>query len=92
MTDGARDALLVGDRVAWRMTPPGVVSVNSIGCGDAMAGAIAWSLDRGLEPLEAVRLGMAAAANNLETLLMARLDRRRLEEYSRRIQVRPIEQ
>ena len=92
VTDGARDALLVGDRVAWRMTPPGVVSVNSIGCGDAMAGAIAWSLDRGLEPLEAVRLGMAAAANNLETLLMARLDRRRLEEYSRRIQVRPIKQ
>lgn len=92
VTDGARDAFVTGEGGAWRLTPPPVAAVNPIGCGDAMAGAIAQGLDEGLEPLEAARLGMAAAANNLEKLLMGRLDRRRVAEYSRRIEARPIDQ
>jgi 1-phosphofructokinase family hexose kinase len=91
VTDGARDAIVIGDGEAWRLTPPRVAAVNPVGCGDAMTGAIAQGLDDGLEPIDAVRLGMAAAANNLEQLSMGRLDRRRVAEYSRHIEARHMD-
>ena len=56
--------------------------VNPIGCGDCLAAGIAWGLERGHEPLEAIRLGIAAAAENVRQLLPARLDPRRVEELA----------
>jgi hypothetical protein len=46
---------------------------------------VTWALDRGSEPLDAVRWGMAAAADNIGRVLMGRLDPRRVEETCRRI-------
>jgi tagatose 6-phosphate kinase len=48
--------------------------VNPIGCGDAMAAAIAWAIRDGRDMVEAVQLGIAAAAENLRHLLPCRLD------------------
>ena len=58
--------------------------VNPIGSGDAMAAAIAWAIRDGRSMIDAVRLGVAAAAENLRRLDTCRLDpivvQRRAEE------------
>ena len=46
----------------------GRTTVNPIGSGDAMAAGIAWAIRAGRPMVEAVRLGMAAAAENLAWL------------------------
>lgn len=64
---GSKDALLSA-------LPPVVEVVNPIGSGDCLAAGIARALAGGDELPEAVLLGMAAAADNVRTLLPARID------------------
>ena len=58
----------------FRARPPAVKIVNPIGSGDAMAAAIAWGLSQGKTPLEAIRLGVAAGAENVTQTLPGRID------------------
>ncbi|MHB1038213.1 MAG: 1-phosphofructokinase family hexose kinase [Pirellulales bacterium] len=70
-----RDAVWVSSKTRmYRLRPPAVEAVNPIGCGDALAAGTAWALGQGRDPIEAVRFGMAAAAENLRQLLPCRLD------------------
>lgn len=86
-----RYAIRLTSRVAaYELAPPAAEVVNPIGCGDCLAAGIAWALERGAEPVEAVRIGMAAAADNLGQLLPARLDRQRVESMARSIAVRSL--
>ena len=55
-----------------------------------MSGAIAVALDEGRDPLEAIRFGMGAAADNLGQVLMGRLDRARVEEFAERVRIEEI--
>jgi fructose-1-phosphate kinase PfkB-like protein len=64
---------------AMRLQPPRVDVVNPIGCGDCLAAGIACALQEGREAVDAIRFGMAAAAENATQLLPARLDRMRVE-------------
>ena len=57
-------------------SPPAEDVVNPIACGDAMAAAIAWGTREGRDLVDAVRLGIAAAGENLGQLLPCRLDPR----------------
>lgn len=54
--------------------PAEIRAVNPIGSGDCLAAGVAWALRDGMEMLEAVRFGMAAAADNAASLLPGRLD------------------
>ena len=66
-----------------RLTPPRVERVvNPIGCGDCLAAGIADALDRGCEVVEALRFGIAAAVDNLTTLVPARIDRPRAARWA----------
>ncbi len=51
-----------------------VTAVNPIGSGDCLAAGIAWGLTNGMDMPEAIRIGIAAAADNASALLPARLD------------------
>ncbi len=62
--------------------PARVPTVNPIGCGDCLAAGIAWSAEQGSDMLDAVRFGMAAAAENASMLLPSRLS---LESVRRRM-------
>lgn len=65
---------------AWELTPPTVTPVvNPIGCGDCLAAGVAWGLCRGDSLVDAVRLGMAMAADNVTQLLPARLSPARVD-------------
>ncbi|MBX7166571.1 MAG: hexose kinase [Pirellulales bacterium] len=87
LSHGAQPALLCSATAAYRLAPPSIQAVNPIGSGDSLAAIAAWSLTRGAEMPEAVRLGMAAATENALELLPARFDPARLEARAREINV-----
>lgn len=60
------------------LRPPKIDAVNPIGSGDCLASGIAWGVYSGMDMLEAIRFGIAAAAENASTLLPARLDPKRV--------------
>jgi 1-phosphofructokinase family hexose kinase len=81
VTQGEQPAWLVSAHDILRISPPaGMRVVNPIGCGDCVAAGVAWGLFQNLDAVECVRIGMAAAAANLEQMTSARFDRRRVEE------------
>ena len=90
VSQGAGPVLVTSAGVSARALPLPVEVVNSIGCGDCMAGAIALALDEGQEPLAAISYGIAAAADNLTRVLMGRLDRRRVEELAAEVKTEAI--
>lgn len=80
VTYGAELALLSGPGGKYRLQPAKVKTVNPIGCGDSLTAGTAFRLQLGDDLPTAIRFGMAAAAENAEQLLPARLDGRRVEE------------
>ncbi|MBI3191532.1 MAG: 1-phosphofructokinase family hexose kinase [Pedosphaera parvula] len=91
ITQGKQAVHLASRDAAYCLAPPPVSQVvNPIGCGDCLAAGVAWALERGAEPVEAVKIGMAAAADNLGQLLPARLDLKRVEGVAQSIVVRQI--
>lgn len=76
----------------WRAVPAKVERVvNPIGCGDCLAAGIAVGLDVGCDVVESLRLGIAAAAHNLGTLLPARIDRSHVEIIAATIEIVPFD-
>ena len=84
VSDGKGRLIASGEGALRMYRPATVPTVNPIGCGDCLAAGIAWACDRGMAVPEAVRFGMAAAAENAAMLLPSRLDldkvRRRMAE------------
>jgi fructose-1-phosphate kinase PfkB-like protein len=90
VTQGAGPVWVRSLAAVYRFHPPPAERVvNPIGCGDAMAAALAWATHDGLGLLDAVRLGIAAAGQNLRHLLPCRLDPARLVEEAKRVRVEP---
>ncbi len=54
--------------------PPRITAVNPIGSGDCLAAGVAAALSDGSDMVEAIRFGMAAAAENAAMLLPSRLN------------------
>jgi tagatose 6-phosphate kinase len=82
VSDGKKALWASGEGTLCVFHPPRVDTVNPIGCGDCLAAGIAWAVDTGMDVLQAVRFGMAAAAENAAMMLPARLD---LERVRRRM-------
>jgi len=79
VTDGGGPVHVSSRDRLYRLRPPSGDVVNPIGCGDCLAAGIAWGLHRGMEASEAVRWGMAAAADKLGRLLPGAVDAGRAE-------------
>ena len=71
----------------YRVHPPQAPLVNPIGCGDCLAAGIAFGLEAGCGMPDAVRYGVAAAAENVQQLLPARLTRARVEALAAGVKV-----
>lgn len=92
VTHGKEAVTIASAREAYCALPPAVPRVvNPIGCGDAMAAAIAWAISQGLEVPQAVRYGMAAAAQNLGDLLPCRLDATATKRLAETIELKRVE-
>ncbi len=74
VSQGANALWMAGPSRIHVFQPARIRSVNPIGSGDCLAAGLAWALRDGREMLDAVRFGMAAAADNAAALLPARLD------------------
>jgi 1-phosphofructokinase family hexose kinase len=86
VTQGQEPLLVMEGADAWEVTPPTMTPVvNPIGCGDCLAAGVALGLARGDALVDAVRLGMAAAADNVTQLLPARLSLPRVQAILARI-------
>jgi tagatose 6-phosphate kinase len=88
---GADGSLLSTRDGTWRLTPPpSRAIVNAVGCGDALVGGLAAGLVRGLDLLEAARLGTAAATDKLAWLHPAHVTRRSVEALREQVRVERI--
>jgi 1-phosphofructokinase family hexose kinase len=75
----------------WRATPPRVAKVvNPIGCGDCLAAGLAAALDAGHAVIDALRHGIAAASDNLGSLLPARIDGANVDRLAKDIVVERV--
>ena len=82
VTQGARPVWVSSESETYRLDPFTVDQqevVNPIGCGDCMAAAVAWAIRDGRGIVDAVRFGIAAAAENLRELLPGRLNLAKVE-------------
>ena len=59
-------ALLAADGVVHRVPAPDVTAVDTTGAGDAFVGAFAYGLAKGLDELDAVRLGVRCASDSVQ--------------------------
>jgi 1-phosphofructokinase family hexose kinase len=75
ITDGPNPVHATSRDGLYRLRPPPVPVVNPIGCGDCMAAGIAWAVHRGMEPVEAIRRGLAVAADKLGRALPGAVER-----------------
>ena len=67
VTLGERGAALLGrDAVVQRVPAPTVTAVDTTGAGDAFVGAFAYGLAKGLDELDAVRLGVRCASDSVQ--------------------------
>jgi 1-phosphofructokinase family hexose kinase len=85
ITDGPNPVWLTSRTEAYHFLPlavPPAESVNPIGCGDAMAAALAWAIRDGVAMPDAVGLGIAASVDNLRQLLPCRLCAERVREMA----------
>jgi 1-phosphofructokinase family hexose kinase len=91
ITQGTQPIWVSSAERAYRLRPPRADKVvNPIGCGDSLAAGIAWATRAGHEILDAVRLGMAAAAANVQTLLPCRFDPAGIAERAKTIEVEEV--
>lgn len=91
VTQGPGPVFVTSAQGAWRLHPPPARPlVNPIGSGDALAATIAWAARAGRPLLDAVRLGLAAAGQNVRQLLPCRLDPRTLEEEAAAVRVESL--
>lgn len=75
LTDGPGPVLVEGTSVgSWTLDPPSVLAVNPVGCGDALAGALATFLACGLAPIDSVRAAIAAASASAATEVPGAVD------------------
>ncbi len=82
ITHGA-DAVLASHATgSFRLIPPKANVVNPIACGDSFAAGLAWGFSEDRDPKECLRLGVAAATDNLTQLLPARLDPDRVRKIA----------
>lgn len=67
VTLGSRGAALLGrDGTVHRVPAPAVEASDTTGAGDAFVGAFAYGLARGLDELDAVRLGVRCASDSVQ--------------------------
>lgn len=90
VTDGGNPVYARLGRHLYRLQAPKTEVVNPIGCGDCMAAGIAQALQAGREPLDAIRRGLAVAANKLSQMLPGFVEREPVEALAANVQVTSV--
>ncbi|MDR7520184.1 MAG: hexose kinase [Armatimonadota bacterium] len=91
VTLGAQGATLVTRDGSWLLRPPRVQRANAIGAGDGFTAGMAVGFTRGLSLVDAARLGTAAAAADVATLLPGTVERTTVEALVPKVGVESVE-
>jgi tagatose 6-phosphate kinase len=78
-----------GDAV-WRVSPPGIQTVNAVGSGDAFVAGFLAGITRGLPALEAIRRGVACGASNAARFEPGIGSLSELEHLSKLVRIEPV--
>lgn len=92
ITGGSEAVLATSGGAEYRWQPAEAPVVNPIGCGDCLAAGLAWALGDGADPVAAIGVGIAAAADNVSQLLPARLHPQRVRELAKSIAAETLQQ
>ncbi|MFC5451560.1 1-phosphofructokinase [Paenibacillus aestuarii] len=87
VTLGSRGTIAIIDGAAYRVHPPLIQAVNTVGCGDAFVAGMAYAEERGESPLEKLRIATAAAAANAMSDKAGHLDEAVFAAYLPQVQV-----
>jgi tagatose 6-phosphate kinase len=87
VTDGPNPAYASCANELYRLQPVPALTLNPIGCGDCMAGAVAWAVGSGQPPLDALRYGLAAAADKLSRPLPGSVERAAVERLAQSVEI-----
>lgn len=87
---GGDGALMLTKDGAFHAKPPEIRTVNTVGCGDSMTGALAVAFHRQYAPKEALRYAVAAASANAMSPDTGNFDRAVAEKLSAEIKVQEI--
>jgi 1-phosphofructokinase len=90
VTRGADPALVLRDGAAWELAPPRFEGGAPEGTGDAMVGALAAAIARGLGWEDSLRLAAAAGAGNFLRHGLGTGSRAVIEELVGRVELRPL--
>jgi 1-phosphofructokinase len=90
ITRAEEPALALFGDTAVTIRAPTVEVVDHRGAGDSMAAGLAAGLARGMDMLDALRLGAAAAVLNVTRRGLATGDRREIERLASHIELQPL--
>lgn len=90
VTLGEKGAVAFLDGKGYRVLPPKIEAVNTVGCGDSFVAGMAYGEDRGLAPEEKLRIAAAASAANAMSAKAGHIDEDRYQAYLRQVEVRPL--
>jgi 1-phosphofructokinase len=89
VTRGRKPALALCDGEPYEVVPPELESTEHRGAGDSLTAGIAAGLARGLDLMDAIRLGAAAGATNVTRRGLASGNREVIERLAERVELRP---
>lgn len=87
---GKKGALGYTDGRAFIVEPPRVKAVNPVGSGDSMIAGLAYGIDNGLTPEEALTCGAAFGTLNAMEERTGYVDQRQVETFKKKIIVRSV--
>jgi 1-phosphofructokinase/tagatose 6-phosphate kinase len=90
ITLGSSGALAILNGTAYMVRPPAIQPVNTVGCGDAFVGGMAYAAERGDSAESRLRTAVTAAAANAMSSKAGDIDYGLFEEYEHQVQIIPL--
>lgn len=87
VTLGSRGAIAFIEGRGYRVIPPFIKAVNTVGCGDSFMAGMAFAEERGLSVVEKLRIAAGSAAANAMSDKAGHIDYGLFQSYLKQIQV-----
>ncbi len=90
VSDGKNGFRWYGANAIYRVTPPSVSMVSTVGAGDSLVAGLAYGLARGESPQQTMERAAAISAHAVEQVGVGIADMSRLNELQREVTVTPL--